>query len=224
MLYSWAPPSGFIPTTNAYPPASPATTTSYPVTGTSAAGCQRTIPRTIVVQDTPPLAEFIYAPSTICEGQPVNFNGAISDNASTYSWVLNGASPSTSNNPGPQVTYASAGTYSVTLTVQNNCSQSDDTTVTITVQNCMSIAENFGANSISSFINASGQLNIIYNFFSLKRLDVNIHNALGQQIYSTRETVNNQQTSYIDITGFACGLYYLNISDGEHIYTYKFVR
>jgi subtilisin family serine protease len=222
--YTWSPPTGLSSTTIANPIAAPANTITYSVTGTSAGGCQRTVPITVVVQNTPPLAEFIYSPTLICEGQTVNLNGAISDNATSYSWVINGATPATSNSPDPQVTFASAGTYNVTLTVQNNCSQNDDTTITITVQNCMSISENFGENSIHSFVNAAGQLNIIYNFVLAKRLDINIHNALGQTIYTKREIVANQQTGYIDITGFACGLYYLNISDGEHIYTYKFVR
>ena len=61
-----------------------------------------------------PKANFAATATTVLAGQPVTFANS-STNATSYSWVLTGATPSSSTAIHPTVTYATPGTYTVTL-------------------------------------------------------------------------------------------------------------
>lgn len=102
-------------------PFTPATTTSYTVTGTDASGCQNSASVTITVNPTPTVG-FTAAPgTTICAGQSVTLNGT---GTTSYSWtggVFNGV----------PFTPASTTTYTVTGTNVAGCTGT--ATVTITV-------------------------------------------------------------------------------------------
>jgi len=65
-----------------------------------------------------PLANFS-GPRTACPGQPVTYNDLSTMNASSWSWIMPGATPSTSTQQNPTVTYANPGTYPVTLIASN---------------------------------------------------------------------------------------------------------
>ena len=89
--------------------------------------------------DLPP-AGIITSPATnatITAGQAVSFSGSGNDpdgTISSYSWTFPGGNPSTSSmaNPG-SVTYATAGTFTATLTVTDNASVSDPNPPTRTI-------------------------------------------------------------------------------------------
>lgn len=70
------------------------------------------------VNSAPPTASFTAVSSTICEGQSVTFNNTTTG-GTTYSWSFPGGTPSTSTAQNPTVTYATAGTYNVSLTATN---------------------------------------------------------------------------------------------------------
>jgi endo-beta-N-acetylglucosaminidase D len=61
-----------------------------------------------------PKASFAATSTTVLTGQPVTFANS-SANATGYSWALPGATPSASTAVHPTVTYATPGTYAVTL-------------------------------------------------------------------------------------------------------------
>ncbi len=69
----------------------------------------------------------------ICPGGSITFTDASTGNPTSWSWSFPGGTPSSSSqqNP-PAVTYNTAGTYNVTLTVSDGTT-TDDTTITITV-------------------------------------------------------------------------------------------
>ena len=69
----------------------------------------------------PPQADFIASTINIVEGQSVTFTDLSIYNPTTWSWTFAGGTPATFNgqNPGP-ITYNTAGTYEVTLTVTNS--------------------------------------------------------------------------------------------------------
>lgn len=52
-------------------------------------------------------------------GQTITYNDASAGNPTSWAWSFPGGSPATSTDQNPQVTYAAAGTYSVTLTITN---------------------------------------------------------------------------------------------------------
>ncbi len=68
-----------------------------------------------------PIADFTASATSICVGQTVTFTNNTNGTAPlTYSWSFQGGNPATSSATNPQVTYPTAGTYSVTLTATNS--------------------------------------------------------------------------------------------------------
>lgn len=123
--YSWSPSTGLSCTACTNPVATPATTTTYIVTGSNAAGCSDTESVTITVNPRP----LVGAGSnvSICSGDsaPLNATGAVS-----YVW-----SPSTGLSctacANPTATPASTTTYTVTGTGANGCINTATVTVTV---------------------------------------------------------------------------------------------
>ncbi|MCB0402596.1 MAG: PKD domain-containing protein [Flavobacteriales bacterium] len=85
----------------------------------------------------PPVADFSGSPTTLCEGNSVSFTDLSTNTPTSWSWSFPGGTPSSSSAQNPTVTYASAGTYAVTLTA-SNAFGSDPITKTgyITVNAC----------------------------------------------------------------------------------------
>jgi PKD repeat protein len=116
--YSWMP--GNLTGTSAT--VSPTTTTTYTVTGISAAGCTNTATRTITVNALPTVTTTASNP-TICAGNAATLTAT---GASTYNWTpgnLTGASVT--------VSPATTTTYTVTGTAGNSCTNTSVLTVTV---------------------------------------------------------------------------------------------
>ncbi|NOT52864.1 MAG: PKD domain-containing protein [Chitinophagaceae bacterium] len=64
-----------------------------------------------------PTANFSAGATNICVGQSVTFNNTSTDCQSTYAWSFPGGTPATSTLTNPVITYNTAGTYTVSLTV-----------------------------------------------------------------------------------------------------------
>lgn len=112
----------------------PAATTTYTVTGTSAAGCSSTAQVTVTVQNcTGPVAIFSSTDTSICIGQSVNFTDLSTGNPTSWSWTFPSGTPGTSTAQNPSgVTWSAAGTYTVTMTA-TNANGSTNTSLVITV-------------------------------------------------------------------------------------------
>jgi PKD repeat protein len=67
----------------------------------------------------PPVADFSGDPTSLYEGETVQFTDLSSNNPTSWSWSFPGGTPSTSTIQNPLITYNTAGTYSVTLTATN---------------------------------------------------------------------------------------------------------
>lgn len=68
-----------------------------------------------------PLADFYANKYQICAGQSVIFTDASSNGTVTsYSWTFQGGTPATSTSSAPSITFATPGTYSVSLTAGNS--------------------------------------------------------------------------------------------------------
>lgn len=87
-----------------------------------------------VPDNSPPTASFSYSDPDLCAGDAITFTDASLGAAPGWSWSFPGGTPSTSSAANPQVVYASAGSYTATLTVNNPFGQDDyTTTVPVTV-------------------------------------------------------------------------------------------
>lgn len=67
-----------------------------------------------------PVADFTANQTNICPGTTVQFTDLSALNPTSWSWSFPGGTPSTSTSQNPSVTYSTAGTYNVTLTVTNS--------------------------------------------------------------------------------------------------------
>ena len=107
------------------------------LTVTDNGGKSTSITKTITVGgappvDTPPVASF----TSSCTNLTCTFNGAGSTDDGAivqYAWNTAGATPATPTGSAVTVTYATAGTKSVTLTVTDNIGQTGSQTQTVTV-------------------------------------------------------------------------------------------
>ena len=66
-----------------------------------------------------PTAAFTGTPASICPGSSVAFTSQSTGSPTAYSWSFPGGTPASSSAQNPVVSYALAGTYSVSLTVSN---------------------------------------------------------------------------------------------------------
>lgn len=66
-----------------------------------------------------PIANFTSDKQFICPGMSVNFSDLSTFAPTSWSWVFQGGSPATSTLQNPTVSYATVGTYSVSLTASN---------------------------------------------------------------------------------------------------------
>lgn len=126
-IYAWSPGTG-LSSTNIYNPiASPASTTTYIVTVTDAAGCSATDNITITVNSLP--SANAGTNQTICPGNSTTLNatGGIS-----YVWSP-AATLNDANISNPIAQPASTTTYTVTVTDLNGCSNTDNVIITVNI-------------------------------------------------------------------------------------------
>lgn len=74
----------------------------------------------IITSTNPPVCDFTGNPTTILEGQTVNFTDLSTEYPNTWNWEFEAGTPLTSNLQNPTITYSVAGTYNVKLKVQNS--------------------------------------------------------------------------------------------------------
>jgi hypothetical protein len=80
-----------------------------------------------------PVAAFS-APDSVCQGELFTLTDSSSESPSSWSWTMTGASPSgTSSMQNPQIYFAGAGTFTVTLAAANAAGSSATVNKTITV-------------------------------------------------------------------------------------------
>ena len=125
--YSWSPATGLSSTTGATVKASPATTTTYTITGIDANGCDNTTTVTVTVNPLPVIS-LSATSATICLGDSVEITASGAD---TYIW-----SPATGlSSPTGATVKASPDnttTYTVIGTDNNGCDNSQTVTVNVT--------------------------------------------------------------------------------------------
>lgn len=139
IAYSWTGPNGFNSSLQ-NPQVSASATTAmagiYSLTVTNNNGCQRTATTTVVVRVAPVATASNNGP--VCVGSPLNLTGGPTG-MSFYSWT--GPNGFTSNQRSPQVsasaTVGMSGTYSLTVTDANGCT---NTATTDAIVNALPVA------------------------------------------------------------------------------------
>jgi PKD repeat protein len=215
--YSWSPAGTLSGSTGATATAAPTTTTTYTVTGTTG-GCSNYSDITIIIDDSNPDAAFIMDNDTICEGDAVNYNGAISDGGSNYTWTFVGGDISSSTDPNPSVVYSTQGTYSIDLTVENTCSQTDNITGSIVVLPASACVNGFSELTLQGvnayYYNEGNLINVAFEN-SFDNVKLTLLNSLGQ--VSVKEQLLNVisgTTFEINTGSLSTGIYFLEVNNG----------
>ena len=79
-----------------------------------------------VVEEGTLIAAFSATPTTLEEGNSVNFTDESLGDITTWDWTFEGGSPGTSSDQNPTITYPSAGVYSVTLSVSDGTNSNEE--------------------------------------------------------------------------------------------------
>lgn len=156
--YSWSGPNGYTDA-NQNPVIANAGTAdagTYNLTVTDGNGCSATASTTVTINANPSPSASSNSP--VCQGDAINLS---TGNYSSYTW--NGPNGFSSNNQNPTINNASsadAGTYNVTVTNGNNCSDSASTSVTVnsnsTAPNSASASPNPVPSGSSTTLSVSG--------------------------------------------------------------------
>lgn len=205
--YSWTPATGLSSTSGASVTANPSTTTTYFISGTDANGCSNTASVTVTVNPLPNVTFNLSTTNYCSNGAPVNLTGG-TPAGGTYS------GPGVSSGQFNPAT-AGVGTHNIvySYTNSNGCTNTD--TVAVTVSVCSGMEESSIANSLIIAPNpVKEQLMISFNNIKSSNVQVNIITADGKLVYSEYAAAP-QYVRYLDVTSFAKGLYFIQISSEE---------
>ncbi|WP_223548708.1 PKD domain-containing protein [Aestuariivivens sp. NBU2969] len=100
-----------------------------------------------------PVANFIADTQTVFQGNFVNFEDTSTNLPSSWSWIFEGGTPTTSTEQNPMVTYNAIGTYKVTLTATNQFGSN-----TKEVTNYITVTENQGTGPLQAQFNFQNNL------------------------------------------------------------------
>jgi len=194
---------------------SPTTNTAYYVTGTDANGCQAS---DVVIVTILPNANALFTATVT--GATVNLSNQ-STGAVSYTWNFGDSSP-VNNTASPSHTYATNGTYTVTLTVVGPCG-TDTYTQVITISE-VGVQDSDIANTLSIYPNPNnGQFTVSFSFTDQKDVTVELIDISGRTISASN--LENVLTFNQELGGaeLADGVYFVRISTEEGVVTRKIV-
>ncbi len=185
---------------------------NYSVIIENGVGCSETSNVISLSQDPLPVGDFSASSNELV----ATFNASASMNASSYSWDFGDSQTATGVNPSH--TYASSGSYNVTLTVTNACGTDIvNQTVIITVSSIIDPSNNpwkinLSPNPFQDF--AILEFDYLGNDLSLQILDVD-----GKIIRD--EVLNGQSQIQINRGQLASGVYFYKLTNGLESYIGK---
>lgn len=179
------------------------TSGTYSVTVTNpTSGCSITDNITVTVNYTP-VANFSYTVA----GGTVTFTNESTDGAS-YNWSFGDGGSSTTANPSHA--YATAGMYTVTLTVTNGCG-SDFYSVVIEVGTAITDMEL--DQSVTVYPNPTdGRTNVNIALSEAQNITLELLNQIGQTVWTNNPGNILTESINIDMTNMAAGVYNLKVT------------
>jgi hypothetical protein len=216
--YVWSPPTYLNNPNISAPVSTPTASITYNVQGTGSNGCVSNASVPITVLNTP-VASLSMSDTIVCVNGSITFDGSNSVDATAFSWIFTGGSPSTSTSSAPVVTYPAAGTYTATMIVTNSCG--NDTIVYSNIGvGCTGVDEREA--DWSAFYNPDQQQVQVSVPVHGSAATAIVVNSLGQIVYSMNVPAGSGMFM-IDMRHIAAGMYTLMISGAETSYHLKFV-
>jgi len=189
LTYNWTPSTGLSNPTTANPIASPTSTTIYTVTATDVNGCSSTDDVTVTVSSAIFLTDNVTNVSCngMCDGS-ISIAPTGGNPPFTYNWSPGGITI-------PNITNLCAGTYTITVTDANGCTEQLNSTVT--QPNAITIS--LGINDISCIGSSDGEI------FST------VNGGTPPYAY----TWSNGSATTQNISNIPAGTYILNVTDAN---------
>lgn len=155
-----------------------------------------------------------------CEGSVINFTNESEHYPTSYTWDFPGGTPATSTDINPSVSYATAGTYDVTLTATN---QWGSKTVTLSnhieIEACAGIKNNVKSSSVSVYPNPTNGIVTVSDIE--KNTQYTILSLSGEIVGKGEVSVNSNK---IDMTTIQNGFYLVQFEEGQNIRTISIVK
>ncbi len=212
LTYSWTAPSagsgGMISV-------SPATSTTYSVSGANTYGCSGMAMLTITVNPLPTVSATSARPDKICAGESVVLTAT---GGSTFSWISN---TSSSVLAGSNVTVSptSPTNYTVTGTDINGCS--NVATVAQNVESCIGIAENtFGAD-FNLYPNPSNGEVTLETAVYMEGASLQVLDVTGKIVFQTTIT---KPKEVVDLKSVSNGIYFVKLQSQTTLSMVKLVK
>lgn len=190
---------------------SPSTTTTYSLEVTGICGARQTLTKTITVYQLPEITT--NSNISVCANQPINFSAS-----GGVSYIWSGPSGFTSNQQNPTIPNANAshnGTYTVTVTSSNGCTNTANVQVTVknnpsasisgTQTICAGQSSTFTSSAASSYTWSTGSTLQSINISTAGTYTVTITGANGCTATATRTlTVNSNPSPVVYNNGPVC--------------------
>ena len=166
--------------------------------------------------------DFIASDTAVTTNEPVAFTnltfGGYQGVTETYEWLFPGATPSTSVERNPTVTYTEAGDYDVTLIV-NRGGQIDTVTKTAYIKSSWPTGVKENKNPFNARVFPNPNSGIFIVSLSQEKAavaDLTVTNAAGAVFYKESGVVISGQTQKsVQINNLAAGTYYLTIQNAD---------
>ncbi|MFN6946434.1 MAG: PKD domain-containing protein, partial [Cytophagaceae bacterium] len=210
--FAWSPDDGSLSNTGVQNPlASPSTTTEYIVTVTDEIGCVNYDTLTVHVNELP-IAD-AGSDQSICYGTDTQLSAS---GGLSYSWTPVG-SLNDPNSQNPTSTPSATTTYTVTVTDENNCSNTDEVTVEVTYIDVDAGEEQTICNGLSAQLEASGGISYNWTPDNGSLDDVTIANPLATPSVATQYNVTvTDENGCINFDSVVVNVTYINIEAGEN--------
>jgi PKD repeat protein len=185
----------------------------------NASGASAIVSKTISIIDCSPVANFT-VPVNVCKNQTITLNASSTNTATAWSWTLTSASPATSTLQNPAVSYANAGTYTISLKSTNVYGASAIVSKTIAIAECTGIETNNLQNE--NFVSVYPNPSTGYYVVNLTNAaEVTIFNILGEKV-SSKLLPSGKST--IDLSNQPNGVYSLIIGNTAKRQNVKLIK
>jgi PKD repeat protein len=155
----------------------------------------------------PTVANFEATPTSLLEGESVQFTDLSTNNPTAWEWVFTGGTPAASTEQNPLIQYTAYGVYSVSLTATNEFGSSS-----ITKTDYISVGVDGITNlpsTLSVYPNPTNGKLFVTNPAN-QTLEITMYTGVGKLINST---TSDESVISLDVTGQSKGLYIVKITN-----------
>lgn len=174
-----------------------------------------------------PAADFTANVTTIDQGETVTFTDLSTNNPTSWLWTFEGGQPATSIEESPTVTYATPGTYTVSLTTSNAAG----TSPVVNKDEYIVVEEVLGVeNPLKGMVNlypnpTQGNVTVDITGDAGNDVSVEVFDMLGRKVSETKGQSAGAQKIEVNLSA-ASGeqVYIVRVHIGDKTGTYKLIR